>query len=891
MNTISGTSGNDLLTGTSGNDYMDGGAGADTMSGAGGDDVFIVDNPGDVVTEKPGEGKDWVNSTVSYSLPANVENLWLVGSLDTSGTGNELDNSLWGNGGRNVLIGVGGNDYIDGGAGADTMLGGAGDDAYWVDSAGDTVTENAGEGSDTIRSSLANYALPANTEDLVLIPGAGNINGAGNELANHLTGNEGDNVLAGGGGNDAIDGGAGADTMRGGAGDDSYWVDNVGDVVTENAAEGVDTAYSSLANYILPANVENLTLGIAYGSVENLNGAGNDLGNVLKGNGGNNVLAGGAGDDTLTGGNGNDTLTGGPGNDVFYISTTDTGTDTITDLAAGDVIQVCGAFSFDGSATQGDGTALKGGEVQLAASGGQTMLYIGTDATPGADVAIALDGSYSARYFSLSGFEIRYDTNSPPVLSNPLADQQVTEGTPYSLYLPADTFTDVDGDALAYSAAVVDPDWGYLDLPAWLKFNAATRAFSGSPAKGDIGSFMVMVMATDPKGASGDGAFTLTVEQAQSHVNHSPTGSVTLNGTAAQGQTLTVAHTLADADGLGAIGFQWKADGSLISGATAPSLLLAEAQVGKAITVTASYTDRHGAAEAVASSATSKVANVNDGPTGLVTLSGVAAQGQTLSASNTLDDADGLGTIGYQWQMNAGAAWTTLAQGGSFTLTQAQVGKSIRVVASYTDGHGTAESAYSSATANVRPAQQGTPGNDMLLGGFGAIDGGDGVDTVQYAGNRSPISHNADGTYTVGTDTLTRIERLQFADAKVAIDIDGSAGITARILGVVFGAASLSNKQYVGIGLSYLDNGWSYESLMTVALNAAGATTHAAVVNMLWSNLFGSAPTAEQAAPYVVQLDNGSYTPGSLGVMAANLDLNSTRINLAGLYQTGIEYS
>ena len=81
-----------------------------------------------------------------------------------------------------------------------------------------------------------------------------------------------------------------------------------------------------------------------------------------------------------------------------------------------------------------------------------------------------------------------------------------------------------------------------------------------------------------------------------------------------------------------------------------------------------------------------------------------------------------------------------------------------------------------------------------------------------------------------------------------------------------------------------------YADLMQLALTAAGATTNTAVVNKLWTNLFGAAPTAAQAAPYVAMLDSGSSTPGALGVMAADLSLNTDNIHLVGLQATGIHY-
>ncbi len=271
-----------VLTGNAGDNVLDGGAGADTMIGGAGNDTYIVDNAGDVVTENANEGTDTVQSSIAYTLGANLENLTLTGTGSINGTGNALANVLTGNSGNNVL---------DGGTGADTMIGGAGNDTYFVDDAGDMVTENASEGTDTVQASIS-YTLGANVENLTLT-GTGSIGGIGNALANTLTGNAGDNTL---------DGGAGADTMVGGAGNDTYVVDNAGDVVTENASEGTDTIQASVT-YALGSNVENLTLTGA-GSI---NATGNTLANVLTGNAGDNVLDGGAGADTMVGGTGNDT--------------------------------------------------------------------------------------------------------------------------------------------------------------------------------------------------------------------------------------------------------------------------------------------------------------------------------------------------------------------------------------------------------------------------------------------------------------------------------------------------------------------------------------------------------------------------------------------------------
>jgi Ca2+-binding RTX toxin-like protein len=122
---LTGSSGMDRLVGGNGNDVLNGGAGADLMLGGVGDDIYTVDNVNDVVTELSGEGTaDQVNSTVSFTLGANVEKLVLGGSGDINGTGNGLDNYILGNGGPNTLIGGAGKDVISGGAGNDFITGG-----------------------------------------------------------------------------------------------------------------------------------------------------------------------------------------------------------------------------------------------------------------------------------------------------------------------------------------------------------------------------------------------------------------------------------------------------------------------------------------------------------------------------------------------------------------------------------------------------------------------------------------------------------------------------------------------------------------------------------------------------------------------------------------------
>ncbi|MEQ1614600.1 MAG: calcium-binding protein, partial [Hyphomicrobiaceae bacterium] len=351
----SGNSLGNTLSGGIGNDTLDGGAGVDAMAGGEGNDTYAVDNVGDVVTEKAGEGTDTIQSSLTIAaLAANVENLTLTGTAALNATGNSLDNSLVGNSANNALAGGAGNDSLDGGTGVDTLIGGTGHDTYIVDNVGDVVIEQIGEGMDEVRTTLSTYVLGGNLENLAFV-GAGAFTGVGNDGGNHIVGGAGPNILYGGAGNDLIEGGqsadylfgdAGDDSMIGGDGIDSYYVDSVGDVVTETnaviATGGRDWVYSSI-NYSLGANLEVLFL---TGAIA-INGTGNELDNAIVGNDAANVLIGGAGNDsiegnagadTLDGGAGIDAMAGGLGDDLYIV---DVAGDVVTEIvnAGADTIQ------------------------------------------------------------------------------------------------------------------------------------------------------------------------------------------------------------------------------------------------------------------------------------------------------------------------------------------------------------------------------------------------------------------------------------------------------------------------------------------------------------------------------------------------------------------------
>jgi hypothetical protein len=199
----------------------------------------------------------------------------------------------------------------------------------------------------------------------------------------------------------------------------------------------------------------------------------------------------------------------------------------------------------------------------------------------------------------------------------------------------------------------------------------------------------------------------------------------------------------------------------------------------------------------------------------------------------------------------------------------------------------------------------GGAGNDTLTGGPGndILDGGEGVDTAVYGSQAASfkVIMFKHGAWTIqdisgaeGTDTLYNIERLKFSDKSLAIDLQASAGQVAKTLGAVFGKAAVANKTYVGIGLYYTDrHGFGYEGLMELAISARlGAyPSNGQVVDLLYTNVLGLPPDELTRELFTVLLDNRTYTIASLGVLAADTDLNKANINLVGLAQTGLEYS
>jgi Ca2+-binding RTX toxin-like protein len=302
--TIDGGDGNDTLGGDAGNDSLIGNLGDDEMDGGAGNDTYSVDSALDKAAETgkgAAGGTDTVlSSAAAYKLGDNIENLTLTGVGDIDGTGNEVANVITGNDGANELDGAAGNDKLVGGIGADSLSGG---------------TEN--------------------------------------------------DTLDGGAGDDTLNGGTGKDSMTGGEGNDTYFVDDAADKVSETLKNdkngGTDDLVSSSVSFTLGNNLDNLLLT----GTKDIIGKGNTLDNEITGNDGKNNLdgstgndsldggleadsliggagdddlLGGAGDDTLDGGTGNDSMDGEAGDDVYIV---DSDKDTVSDsgVSVGDEVR------------------------------------------------------------------------------------------------------------------------------------------------------------------------------------------------------------------------------------------------------------------------------------------------------------------------------------------------------------------------------------------------------------------------------------------------------------------------------------------------------------------------------------------------------------------------
>ena len=349
--------------------------------------------------------------------------------------------------------------------------------------------------------------------------------------------------------------------------------------------------------------------------------------------------------------------------------------------------------------------------------------------------------------------------------------------------------------------------------------------------------------------------------------------------------------SIADNDGVGTFTFQWLANGQAVIGANEATYDLSARDVGKLIAVEVSYVDGYSTTETLASDSVSITESLNSAPSGKIKISGSLELGAVITPdTSALQDANGLGGFSYLWLNEQGEI---VSRDLSLAITESVLGKSLQFKVSYTDGDLFEESVLSELI--TIPSDS----NDVInldIGG-NTINGYDGLDQVVYGDNYEGVtvtktSSGWEISSEAGTDTLEGVERLEFSDKKLALDIDGNAGAVAKLLGAFLGAEGVQITEYVTIGLEALDSGTSFEGLLQLALDTVfgSDTSGTELVSTFYQNLTGQTAPQDIIDTYATLIDSGSLTPLELATQVAEHPLNSENIDLIGLATTGLEY-
>ena len=196
----------------------------------------------------------------------------------------------------------------------------------------------------------------------------------------------------------------------------------------------------------------------------------------------------------------------------------------------------------------------------------------------------------------------------------------------------------------------------------------------------------------------------------------------------------------------------------------------------------------------------------------------------------------------------------------------------------------------------VNDTIKGQPGTDFF-------DGGLGIDTVVYSGPQERYSITKSGNrYVVSepsgsddTDYLSNIERLQFSNGKVALDLGGNAGQAARLIGALLGPSFIKDKALAGVVIGLVDQDYSIENIANLGLSTsfylalAGSTKNEDFVNHVFRNVVGRTPEVNEQKTYVDMLNAGT-SQAALAVMAAGTEFTASQIGLTGLTSHGWDF-
>jgi len=665
---------------------------------------------------------------------------------------------------------------------------------------------------------------------------------AGND---NLNGGPGADTLIGGAGNDRLNGGTGDDSLIGGLGDDIFVVDSSLDIVVEAVAGGVDTIQSSTSTLVLPTEVEHLT----YVGVGAFHGLGNPLANRLTGGTGADLLEGFAGNDTFSGGGGNDTFLGGLGDDVALYSAP----------AAAFVV-----------------SRVPGGTSVRSLSG--------------------VDGTDILRDVELIQFS---DSSLPGVFPNAPAT-----GTP-----AISDLTPLAGSALTVSTAgIADADglgafsyrWESATTAAgpWTAIAGATLA-SFTPVAAQVGSLLRAVVSFTDGGG--------TLEQ----LTTAATGVVASNfvGTAGNDSFIGTAGDDVAAGLAGNDTFTGGAGNDSLNGGDGIDLAvysgLSTAYTVSLLPTGARQISGPEGTDTLVGIEAARFSNVtlsfNSPVTGVPTISDTTpiAGGPLTVSTAGMADADGLGAFSYRWESASTAAgpWAVLAGAtqASFTPAAGQVNRVLRVVVSYTDAAGNAESVASASTGVVANNFVGTlanntfngtagddvaaglAGNDTFTGGAGndSLNGGDGIDLAVFSGLTSAytITLLPSGGRQVsgpdGIDTLVAIEQARFSDGTISLNAPATGTPAISDLTPLAGSALTVSTA----GIADADGLGAFSYRWESATTAAGPWT--AIAGATLASFTPAAAQVGSLLRAVVSFTDGGgtleqLTTAATGVVASN---------------------
>ena len=830
------------------------------------------------------------------------------------------ENVIWGTSASETLRGSSINDRIIPLGGNDTIYGNGGDDQLngYITKVSDGSPFTTVLWSQEWYSKLLAFAVWDSADSLLIYGGDGNDLAVGGQSNDKIFGDAGNDILIGGAGNDEIDGGAGedkligregSDTLIGGDGNDYIIPGNGNDTIYGNRGDDQINGYLTKTPKGLPltaslwsqewhvnsgglswSTTDSADPLLIYAGDDNDFASGGQSDDKIYGDAGNDILIGEAGNDEIDGGDGEDRLSGGLGNDQlkggagrdFILGglgddTLDGGTGyDILHGGDGDDTYIINDLKFDLYDSDGTDAAIVNIDFVKIPSQIETVTYAeGVKELP--YWISALLGDQANAY------------------SNFLAPEKVfLFGFPSST---SDYSYDLDNE----------------DLKGWLPFNESQQTATRLVLKyiesivdvtfietGNINQISVMAFANnEQENSAGYASYPNNTSMGGSDLYFSirDDGSlrVPINGSLAAD---TFIHEIGHALGLKHPFDEPDTDGEIEPG---PYL--------QGIEDNTEWTQMsyEGSVKKIAFSELDIAAlqyiygnnpNIRAGDDTYI---------YDESKTNLIWDGGGIDTI----DASAATGSVTIFLKPGYLGFKGLIKGSDLITSSgqITVNFGT--KIENLVGSNFSDILTGNELNNLLIGGKGndRIDGDDGIDVAVYSVDLKDAALNnfVDYGSSIGgiqlttawnvevaneSDTLRNIERLKFNDKYIALDLDGNAGKTVKLLAALLGKEAVTNETYVGAGLKALDDGMSYEALMRAGLDIVlgAAPNGASVVDLLYRNLVGSSAPQSILDEYGSMIDNGLMTSTELGIAVADHSLNATNIDLVGLSQTGVEY-